>query len=158
MENLIKEAKQYIQNTPQDKKDIFMILCSLNLLNALIKKKEYKDILSYSFIKPHVSLLIDFCISNIENEYIDESYYSEHQHCVYIRCFGIQFSFHNITLTDKIRKFMDSPKNVPVEWDGIKLQPIAHELFILSKEIKIGNIKIEEVPIHFKHIIENKES
>lgn len=31
MEILIKEAKQYIQNTPQDKKDVFMILCSLNL-------------------------------------------------------------------------------------------------------------------------------
>ena len=37
MEDLIKDAQQYILQEPQSKKDVFMALCSLNLLNAAIK-------------------------------------------------------------------------------------------------------------------------
>ena len=55
MKDLIEKARQYILQEPQCKEDIFIILCSLNLLNAAIKEKEYKSSLSYGFIKPNVS-------------------------------------------------------------------------------------------------------
>lgn len=42
MKALINEAKQYIQRNIQSKNDVFIKLCSLNLLNATIKDKEYK--------------------------------------------------------------------------------------------------------------------
>lgn len=42
MKALIDEAKQYIQREVQSKNDVFIKLCSLNLLNAAIKDKEYK--------------------------------------------------------------------------------------------------------------------
>ena len=76
MEDLIKDAQQYILQEPQSKKDVFMALCSLNLLNAAIKKEEYKKSLSYGFIKPHVSKLLVFCISHINEGYVDELYYA----------------------------------------------------------------------------------
>lgn len=46
MKALINEAKQYIQRDIQSKNDVFIKLCSLNLLNATIKDKEYKKELS----------------------------------------------------------------------------------------------------------------
>ena len=41
MKVLIDEAKQYIQREVEHKNDVFITLCSLNLLNAAIKDKEY---------------------------------------------------------------------------------------------------------------------
>lgn len=110
MKDLIEKARQYILQEPQCKKDIFMVLCSLNLLNAAIKEKEYKSSLSYGFIKPNVSKLVSFCISHINERYVDELYYAPQQHCVYIRCYGIQFSFHNIVETTEIKEFIKSTK------------------------------------------------
>lgn len=154
MEDLIKDAQQYILQEPQSKKDVFMALCSLNLLNAAIKKEEYKKSLSYGFIKPHVSKLLVFCISHINEGYVDELYYASQEHCVYIRCYGIQFSFHNIVETNEIKDFMDSTKNVPVNWDGIRLQPIADKLFMLAKELLTGEINRDQIAERFKYIIE----
>lgn len=154
MEDLIEDAQQYIFQKPQSKKDVFMALCSLNLLNAAIKEKEYKKSLSYGYIKPNVSKLVNFCISHINEGYIDELYYAPQQHCIYIRCYGIQFSFHNIVETNEIKDFMNSTKNVPVNWDGIRLQPIANKLFMLAKELFTGSINSEQITERFKHIIE----
>ena len=44
MKVLIDEAKQYIQREVEHKNDVFITLCSLNLLNAAIKDKEYKEL------------------------------------------------------------------------------------------------------------------
>ena len=77
MRELIDEAKQYIQREIQNKKDVFVKLCSLNLLNAAIKDKEYKKELSYGYIKPCVSRLVRDCrempkkVLNFSNELID---------------------------------------------------------------------------------------
>lgn len=154
MENLIKDAQQYILQKPQSKKDVFMALCCLNLLNAAIKKKEYKKSLSYGSIKPRVSKLLTFCISHINEDYVDELYYAPQEHCVYIRCYGIQFSFHNIIETNEIKDFISSTKNVPVNWDGIRLQPIADKLFMLAKKLLTGKMNTNQITERFKYIIE----
>lgn len=59
MKALIDEAKQYIQREVEHKNDVFITLCCLNLLNAAIKDKEYKKELSYGYIKPRVSRLVN---------------------------------------------------------------------------------------------------
>lgn len=153
MKDLIEKAWQYILQEPQCKKDIFMVLCSLNLLNAAIKEKEYKSSLSYGFIKPNVSKLVSFCISHINEGYVDELYYAPQQHCVYIRCYGIQFSFHNIVETTEIKEFIKSTKNSPVEWDGIRLQPIADRLFMLATDFLADMITAEQIRNQFEYII-----
>lgn len=156
MRELIDEAKQYIQREVQNKKDVFVKLCSLNLLNAAIKDKEYKKELSYGYIKPCVSRLVNFLVSHSENRYVDELYYDAPDQCIYIRCYGIQFSFHNITVTKEIATFADSELNVPVKWDGIRLQPISEDLFFLAKDIHSGTIEVNQIAEAFKHIIQNK--
>ena len=156
MRELIDEAKQYIQREVQNKKDVFVKLCSLNLLNAAIKDKEYKKELSYGYIKPSVSRLVNFLVSHSENRYVDELYYDAPNQCIYIRCYGIQFSFHNIIVTKEIATFADSELNVPVKWDGIRLQPISKDLFFLAQDIHSGTIEVNQIPEVFKHIIQNK--
>ncbi len=153
MNELIEEAKQYINVIPQNKKDIFLQLCSLNLLNALIKKKEYKTFVSYGFIKSHVSKLVDFCISHINEDYVEELYYDTIQRCVYIRCYGIQFSFHNIVQTNSINNFIESTENVYVEWDGIRLQPIADKLYTLAKDLNVDKISSIQFTERIKEIL-----
>ena len=136
MMELIEEAKLNIKQKSQNKDDVFLSLCSLNLLNAAIKKKEYKDVLSYGNIKPPVSKLVELCVTHKDDKLTEGLYYSQTEQCMYIRSFGFQFSFHNITITDNIKRFISSELNIPVKWDGIRLQPIAVELFILAKKLK----------------------
>ena len=64
---------------------------------------------------------------------------------MYIRSFGFQFSFHNITITENIKRFIESELNIPVTWDGIRLQAIAKELFILAKKLKDKTISDAEI-------------
>ena len=154
MRALIDEATQYIQRDVQSKNDVFIKLCALNLLNAAIKDKEYKKELSYGYIKPRVSRFVNFLASHFENGYADELYYDAQGQCMYIRCYGIQFSFHNIIVTKEISIFANSEKNNPVEWDGIRLQPISKDLFLLAKDIHSGNIEVGQINEAFKYIIE----
>ena len=156
MKALIDEAKQYIQRPIQNNRDAFLRLCSLNLLNAAIKKKEFKDSLSYGYIKPCVSRFVECVISHTDDSYVDEMYYNSVQKCMYIRCYGVQFSFHNIIITESISAFVDSKSNIPVQWDGVRLQPIAQDLFLLAKDLHSGNIEENQINELFNHIIESK--
>ena len=156
MHILIEEAKQYINSEIRSKNDVFIKLCSLNLLNAAIKKEEDKKELSYGYIKPCVSRLVEFLVSHFDNGYADELYYDAQGQCMYIRCYGIQFSFHNIIVTKDICSFASSELNNPIKWDGVKLQPIGEELFVLAKNVRSGKMEINQIEAAFKHIIKDK--
>lgn len=154
MKALIDEAKQYNQRDIKSKKDVFIKLCSLNFLNAMIKDKEYKKELSYAYIKPCVSKLVNFLVSKFENRNTDELYYDAQTQCMYLRCYGIQFSFHNIIVTKEISVFANSEKNNPVEWDGIRLQPISKDLFLLAKDVHSGKTEVNQIKEAFEQIVE----
>lgn len=134
MKNEIDEAIKQIHRIIRTKNDLFLVLCSLNLLNAAVKIDEYKDLIGYGLIKPSVSKLIQTCLANSSENLVDEIFYNAKDMCVYIRCFGIQFSFHNINTKRISPNIISSITNETVKWDGIRLQPIALELYFLSKE------------------------
>ena len=147
MDELIEKAKICISKSPQNQNDVFSILCSLNLLNAAIKTDEYKEVLSYGIIKPSVSKLVESCVTDRDDKLTEDLYYSQQQKCMYIRSLGFQFSFHNITITNSIKGFIESILNTPIKWDGIRLQPIAKVLFILAEDLEkriISDSKIKE--------------
>lgn len=94
-------------------------------------------------------------LSHIETDYTEELYYDAQKHCMYVRCYGIQFSFHNIIVTEKIHAFANSPLNIPVECDGNRLQPISKELFLLAKDTYFGNIEVEQINELFRCIVKD---
>lgn len=134
MKNEVDEAIKQIHRIIRTKNDLFLVLCSLNLLNAAVKIDKYKDLIGYGLIKPSVSKLIQTCLANSSENLVDEIFYNAKDMCVYIRCFGIQFSFHNINTKRISPNIIRSITNETVKWDGIRLQPIALELYFLSKE------------------------
>lgn len=140
MRNEVEDAIMQTIRTVRTKNDAFLVLCSLNLLNAAVKKEEYKELIGYGLIKPSIAKLLQFCIANENRDLVDEIYYDEKGQCAYIRCFGIQFSFHNIGRNRLGEEFINSSKNKKVDWDGIKLQPIALELYHLANECINDNI------------------
>ena len=72
------------------------------------------------------------CFDNSERNLVDEITYDIKGQCAYIRCFGIQFSFHNIGENHLEGAFVESFKDKEIKWDGVKLQPIALELYHLA--------------------------
>ena len=150
MMDLINSAKENLCLEPCDKRDVFLILCSINFLNAMIKKKEYKDVIHYGVIKPRVSRLFERCIE--DNALVDDFFLNQKERCAYIRSYGLQFSFHNIQESDSIKEFAESSQNHVLLWDGIRLQPIAEKLFQIAIELHMGAKSEKDVELFVESI------
>lgn len=109
---------------------------------------EYKELIGYGLIKPSVSKFIQSCMVSNCN-LVDEIYYNAKERCVYIRSFGIQFSFHNIDTKRISSNIISSISNETVKWDGVRLQPIASELYLLGNECLKNDL-------HDPNIIKNR--
>ena len=134
-ETLIR-AKATLGITPNDNQELFKVLVSMNLINAALKRKEFtskeKDaLIHYGLLKPRVSRLFHNLIDNRQKFEID-FYINQHENCAYVEINGLQFSFHNITIDEPLKAFINSPLNNPKPWKGIRLQKIAGELFDYS--------------------------
>lgn len=125
----IIQAKDIINSSPKSTEDLLLILCSMNLINSAIKRKEYKEVIHYGILKPKVSKLLIYLLENNDPNLDVQFYINESQKCAYIENNGLQFSFHNITIYEKLKHFISSSLNKPADWKGIPLQKIAGELF-----------------------------
>mgnify|MGYP003420303904 CR=1 FL=1 len=139
IDKLIKD-KGILLTTPNNNKELFNVLIAMNLINAALKRKEYKSnendkdaIVYYGMLKPRVSGLFHNIINNRHKFDID--FYIDNttkDKCAYIEIEGLQFSFHNITIDESLIDFINSPLNNPKPWKGVRLQKIAGELFDYS--------------------------
>jgi hypothetical protein len=132
----VLEAQSLIGGKAFSKIDFFVLFTSINLLNAAIKKKQFKALLSYSVIKGNVSRLIHHLINIKFEKYDIDIYINPSERCAYIEMYNLQFSFHNININNKILNFMNSEQNKIKIWKGIRLQRIAGELFRLALDYK----------------------
>ncbi len=157
MEEEIRIIQENATKEVITKKDLFLSLCALNLLNKLVKKKEYKSIVGYDFVKPAVFKLIKGLFSNGKESLCEELLYEINGDCIYIRCYGLQFSFHHVS-GNAIREQYPDIVRQNVKWDGIKLQQIAEELYNLAvKSLQMG-YSDNEVLIYVQNIKENNIS
>ncbi|WP_312208496.1 hypothetical protein [Empedobacter sp.] len=134
IEKLI-QAKEIIRTIPTNNKELWDVLIALNLINAAVKRKEFKSkkgdknaLIHYGLLKPRVSRLFHNLIDKRQKFEID-FYINQQEKCAYIEVEGLQFSFHNITIDESLKAFINSPLNKPKPWKGIRLQKIAGELF-----------------------------
>ena len=128
------QAKAILLITPINNKELIKVLVAMNLINAALKRKEFKSkdkgaLIHYGLLKPRVSRLFHNLIDNRQKFEID-FYINQQEKCAYIEIEGLQFSFHNITIDESLKAFINSPLNNPKPWKGIRLQKIAGELFV----------------------------
>jgi len=118
---------------------VFRLLTALNLLNAAVKLPWGRQMVGYRFIKGYVSLVL---LSVINWQVADVDYYWDAvERIVYFRVFGIQLGFHYIPFTDTLRALLATCNDHVQHWDGIRLQQVAVEVFLL------GNPEQAAVPV-----------
>jgi hypothetical protein len=127
-------AKKYINTLPKNTNELLMVILSMNLINAALKRNEYKSkekdaIIYYGMLKPKVSRLLNYMLEIDYLKFDCQFYINTREHCAYIEVEGLQSSFHNISITENLQAFIDSEKNEPKPWKGVRLQKIAGELF-----------------------------
>lgn len=105
----------------------------MNNLNALVKKKDNKDVLSYGMIKPQALHLAIDMEEKDQSDLCEEIYVKEEEYCLYIRCYGLQFSFHHINVKVLLNNYPQLC-NANAIWDGVKLQPVGEALYSLANE------------------------
>lgn len=132
--NQVLLAKEQIILLPKKRSELLQVLLSLNLINAALKMKEFKSkeknaIIHYGMLKPKVSRLFNHILENDISNFECNFYINTSENCAYIEIDGLQFSFHNITITENLQVFIDSERNKPQPWQGVRLQNIAGELF-----------------------------
>ena len=135
----VAQAKDYIKRKPESTEELFLIVCAMNLINAGIMTKKFKEHIHYGMLKPRVSKLLLAILDGTDKQFEIQFYINASQQCAYIEIYGLQFGFHNITIYDELKVFINSTENKPVEWKGIRLQKIANELFTYA--VKINEIK-----------------
>jgi hypothetical protein len=131
-ENNVLKAQEIMKINAYSKVEFFKILASLNLLNAAIKRPEFKKQVSYIEIKGNVSRVLNYLISLKINKYDIDFSINPIEKCAYIEIFNLQFSFHNIYINEKINTFIASERNNIKPWKEIRLQKIAGEIFNLA--------------------------
>ena len=138
-EALVFQAEQVARSRAETPSELFHVISALNLLNAAIKRKEFKKRLSYGMIKGNVSRILHFlALGNAERLGAHISY-NQQEKCVYIRMHQLQFSFHNVVLSPVLHSYF-SNQDGTTTWEGFRLQRIAGELFELAEEANSSSL------------------
>lgn len=132
---------------PQNKAELFLNLCALNYANVLVKDENRPVELQYHVVKGCVAMLVQRLTEALDVELSEEVIYNNAKDCVYMRCYGVQFSFHQVDLECLTPETRDEITNDEVAWDGIRLQPKAKELYILAQEISTKKENDDEIII-----------
>ena len=140
----LEEVKSNARIEIHSKQDLFLKLCSLNYLNTLVKKEEYKGKIGYGIIKPSVIWTVKTLIKNDLKELCEELAVNSNDDSVFIRCYGLQFSFHHVN-SKMLTEEWPELSNKDIQWDGIRLQPVAKELYELAKEVIVNNLSADDV-------------
>lgn len=107
--------------------DYFLFFSSLNLLNSYVKK-DYSTSKDYDF-KKEVSKGLE-SLASWQPKGVKFSYNKE---VAIIDIEGLQFSFHNAEITNLLERKMY--RNKPIEWNGIRLQPVANTVFSFADQL-----------------------
>lgn len=153
---VIEEIINHAQVEVQTKQELFLRLCALNNLNALVKNKENKGVLGYWMIKPKALQLVIELIRKGQSDLCEEIYVKEDEDCLYIRCYGLQFSFHHINVKVLVKNYPQLC-NTNAIWDGVKLQSVAGALHSLANEAMKEDYDEEIIKGRIKTILSNAQ-
>ena len=131
------EALGIMKITPDNKFDLFQYLSSMNLLNAWInrnkrqKNKKEKLFSDMYYFKTYLSKILTHLLAN--NSYGARIYLE--QDLAMIELNGFQFSFHHVPMSNEMIEYLNSEKNIKIEWSGKRLQTITPLVFRYAGEL-----------------------
>lgn len=113
--------------------DVAYFMASMNLINAWIKtqKDNYNSV--YLFKIHVVNKIGELLAKRIPDVSV---YISQKEQVSYIRVFELQFSFHNLTLSDELKTFAASEDNHVQIWTGIRLQKKAQLVLSWTRQVR----------------------
>lgn len=120
---------------PSSKRELFFVLCAINYANALVKGESHPKELQYHVVKGCVSSLVQKLIEGADYDLAEDIFYNNMKDCVYISCYGLQFSFHKVGLECLTIETLDQITDNEKEWCGLRLQPIADKLYELAQKV-----------------------
>lgn len=128
----VDDAREVITAKIDSEGGLLLVVSAINLLNAAIKKEQFKKELTYREIKGNISRLLSF-LSRVPAKRFNASFWiNPDEGCAYIEVSGFQFSFHNITMGVALKAFTSSDRNQIRQWCGIRLQRVAGDVFRYS--------------------------
>lgn len=87
--------------------DLLYVVGAINLLNAAVKRREFKKVIFYGRFKVQVSRILNYLTTVNRGRFNAEFYINPEESCAYVEVGGLQFSFHNISITDRLRAFIE---------------------------------------------------
>lgn len=139
-----KLAMRMMNLAVDDAQSTLLFFAAGNFLNAYVKKP-YADPQLHKryFFKNDVTWVIE---SLVRNPIGDVAVYLA-QGVDYVQVKGLQFSFHNLEMTDVLSTFKQSDKNVLQEWTGLRLQPAAKPIFDYAMQEASEDLKRRFEPV-----------
>ena len=155
---------------PKNPDDVLVYLSASTFLNACAKLPEYKKNKGflYGLVKPNISRLIHYLIEDCDERLYDELGFKSEEDlsiCVYIRCLGVQFSYHSITMDEVLNTYAQSIDNNPGNYDAEYKQPMSYSLYYLARQCQYKCIssksyihkKILSLPVDFPMLLKRHE-
>ena len=111
---------------PRNVETTYAVVSALNLLNAIVKRPWGPDIVSYYYIKGMEACTFLWLLKHpMEGVNI---YWDKNSRVTYFHILNHQFSFHYVPMLNKYRLRFDGL--AVQQWNGIRLQHIALDLFL----------------------------
>ena len=111
---------------PANQQDVLRMVTALNLLNAIVKQPEGRQLTSYHYIKGMVACLFVWLLYHPQEEV--EIDWDSAGDITYICVRGTQYSFHYVPLVRHYVKLTNRRGLTPQTWDGEQRQLMAVEL------------------------------
>lgn len=151
---MIDAVKRDSQILPQSRMELLLCLCALNLQNVWAKTGEYAEKVHYYEFKYYVSALVKYLMEE-GAELNEELFYNKSGDCVFIRCCGLQFSFHKVKLDNLTEEQLNTITDNERKWDGERLQEKAERLYTETSSYIANDLSEEEIKVKLSEIVKN---
>ena len=153
----VMQAAQVVESVfpPRNADETFLVLVALNLLNAAVKLPWGERMVCYAFIKGYAAcLFVHLTYWPITGVSI---YLDQVEDVAYFRVKNVQVSFHHLPHYYEMKQALMWGREMVQEWDGLRLQCIAVELFLLAnglfpnfKRLESDESQLQNRMLHFK--------
>lgn len=124
----LREAKAGLGIVIVNASDVAYLCACANLINAALNKKigNYEGSVRLSKDVYTFKSRLALSLAKVTDLNIPEvALFVAEENLVYVKVGKVQFSFHSIPRISALEEYAKSARNIPQQWNGVRLQPIA---------------------------------